>query len=196
MFMKNILISMGILTVLTSCFVGKSKKVDPSTIQATGTSIYDIKILSLDGKDTIDFSRFKGKYVVVVNTASECGYTPQYKDLQDFHSKYKDSGVVVIGCPCNQFGGQEPGTPAEIGAFCQKNYGVTFTLTEKIDVKGDKQHPLYQWLTKKSLNGSGDFDVKWNFNKFVISPEGKLLYYFGSSTKPGDSEFVQIFKSN
>lgn len=194
--MKNILISMGILTVLTSCFVGKSKKVDPSTIQATGTSIYDIKILSLDGKDTIDFSRFKGKYVVVVNTASECGYTPQYKDLQDFHSKYKDSGVVVIGCPCNQFGGQEPGTPAEIGAFCQKNYGVTFTLTEKIDVKGDKQHPLYQWLTKKSLNGSGDFDVKWNFNKFVISPEGKLLYYFGSSTKPGDSEFVQIFKSN
>ncbi|MBL7836640.1 MAG: glutathione peroxidase [Bacteroidetes bacterium] len=196
MFMKNILISMGILTVLTSCFVGKSKKVDPSTIQATGTSIYDIKILSLDGKDTIDFSRYKGKYVVVVNTASECGYTPQYKDLQDFHSKYKDSGVVVIGCPCNQFGGQEPGTPAEIGAFCQKNYGVTFTLTEKIDVKGDKQHPLYQWLTKKSLNGSGDFDVKWNFNKFVISPEGKLLYYFGSSTKPGDSEFVQIFKSN
>ncbi len=194
--MKNILISMGILTVLTSCFVGKSKKVDPSTIQATGTSIYDIKILSLDGKDTIDFSRYKGKYVVVVNTASECGYTPQYKDLQDFHSKYKDSGVVVIGCPCNQFGGQEPGTPAEIGAFCQKNYGVTFTLTEKIDVKGDKQHPLYQWLTKKSLNGSGDFDVKWNFNKFVISPEGKLLYYFGSSTKPGDSEFVQIFKSN
>jgi len=187
---------MGILTVLTSCFVGKSKKVDPSTIQATGTSIYDIKILSLDGKDTIDFSRYKGKYVVVVNTASECGYTPQYKDLQDFHSKYKDSGVVVIGCPCNQFGGQEPGTPAEIGAFCQKNYGVTFTLTEKIDVKGDKQHPLYQWLTKKSLNGSGDFDVKWNFNKFVISPEGKLLYYFGSSTKPGDSEFVQIFKSN
>lgn len=192
--MKNILITMGILSVLTSCFVGRSKKVDPATVQSTNTSIYDVSIMSLDGKDTIRFSDYKGKYIVVVNTASECGYTPQYKDLQEFHSKYKDSNIVLIGCPCNQFGGQEPGTPAEIGAFCQKNYGVTFTLTEKIDVKGSNQHPLYQWLTQKSKNGAGDFEVKWNFNKFVISPEGKLLYYFGSSVKPGDAEFLSAFK--
>lgn len=196
MIMKNLFISMGILSILTSCFVGKSKKVDPSTVQKTNSSIYDIHILSLNGKDTIQFSKFKGKYIVVVNTASECGYTPQYKDLQEFHTKFKDSGVVVIGCPCNQFGEQEPGTPDQISAFCQKNYGVTFTLTEKIDVKGDKQHALYQWLTKKSNNGAGDFEVKWNFNKFVISPEGQLLYYFGSSTKPGDADFLNVFKKS
>lgn len=185
---------MGILSFFTSCFVGKTQKIDASKAQEPSKAIYDIKMARLDGGDTIRFSDYKGKYIVVVNTASECGYTPQYKDLQDFYSRYKDSNVVVIGCPCNQFGGQEPGSAAEIGEFCQKNYGVTFPMTEKIDVKGDKQHPLYQWLTMKSLNGAGDFEVKWNFNKFVISPEGKLLYYFGSSVKPGDDQFLKAFK--
>lgn len=192
--MKNIAYVMGLLSFLTSCFAGKSQKVDQSVAQAPSQSIYDIQVVSLDGTDTFNLSRYKGKYMVIVNTASECGYTPQYKDLQDFYDAKKDSGIVVIGCPCNQFGGQEPGSATEIGSFCQKNYGVTFPLIEKLDVKGAKQHPLYKWLCSKSLNGAGDFEIKWNFNKFVISPEGKLLYYFGSNVKPGDAEFVAAFK--
>lgn len=188
--MKITIFIMGILSLISSCFTGKSRKAEPSAAAVSGKSIYDISIKNLDESKTINFSDFKGKYVVVVNTASECGYTPQYKDLQDFHAKYADSNVVVIGCPCNQFGGQEPGTASEIGAFCQKNYGVNFLMTEKIDVKGSNQHPLYKWLTQKQMNGSGDFEVKWNFNKFIISPEGKLLYYFGSGVKPTDTEFL------
>lgn len=188
--MKSIFISMGLISLITSCFVGQSKKVENAEKVVPSSSFYDLSIKSLDGKSDIKMSDYKGKYVVVVNTASECGYTPQYKDLQDFHLKYADSQIVVIGCPCNQFGGQEPGTPEEIGSFCQKNYGVTFTLTEKIDVKGTSQHPLYQWLTQKSKNGAGDFEVKWNFNKFIVSPEGKLLQYFNSSVKPTDKDFL------
>jgi glutathione peroxidase len=192
--MKSILLSMGILTFFTSCFVGKSKKVEGAENIQPDSSIYSISLKTLDGKGTIKLSDYKGKYLVFVNTASECGYTPQYKDLQDFHLKYADSNVVVIGSPCNQFGGQEPGTAEEIGAFCQKNYGVTFMLSEKLDVKGASQHALYQWLTQKAKNGAGDFEVKWNFNKFVVSPEGKLLHYFGSNVKPGDQEFLNVFK--
>ncbi len=190
--MKFTIYIMGIISLISSCFTGKSRKAEQSGTSGS-SSIYDISIKSLDGKSVINFADFKGKYVVVVNTASECGYTPQYKDLQDFYSKYSDSNVVVIGCPCNQFGAQEPGTAEEIGAFCQKNYGVSFPMTEKIDVKGSNQHQLYQWLTQKSKNGAGDFEVKWNFNKFIIGKDGKLLYYFGSSVKPGDSEFLSAF---
>lgn len=179
---------MGILSLLTSCFVGKNQKAT-ATAGAPSNSIYDISIRSLDDQNEIRLSDYKGKYVVIVNTASECGYTPQYEDLQKFYSEVKDKNIVVLGCPCNQFGGQEPGTAAEIGAFCKKNYGVTFPLTTKIDVKGADAHPLYQWLTQKSKNGAGDFEVKWNFNKFIINPEGRLTYYFGSQTKPGDAEF-------
>lgn len=183
---------MGIITLLTSCFVGKSKKVENAEQIQPTASVYDISIKSLDGATQLKMSDYKGKYIIVVNTASECGYTPQYKDLQAFNETYKDKNIVILGCPCNQFGGQEPGTATEIGAFCQKNYGVTFQLTEKIDVKGNGQHPLYQWLTQKSKNGAGDFEVKWNFNKFIISPEGKLLSYFGSGVKPTDAEFLKV----
>ncbi len=182
---------MSILSLFTSCFVGKSKKIDNAQSITPSSSIYDISIKSLDEKTEIKLSDYKGKYIVIVNTASECGYTPQYKDLQDFYLKNKDKNIVVLGCPCNQFGGQEPGTATEIGAFCQKNYGVTFPLTEKIEVKGAGQHALYQWLTQKSKNGAGDFEVKWNFNKFIISPEGKLLNYFGSGTKPDEEVFLK-----
>ncbi len=183
---------MGIISLLTSCFVGKNKKVESASTAAPSNSIYDISIPTLDGTQTINFSAFKGKYIVIVNTASECGYTPQYTDLQKFQdSVIKGKNIVLIGCPCNQFGAQEPGTAAEIGAFCKQNYGVTFPLTAKIDVKGANAHPLYQWLTQKNKNGAGDFEVKWNFNKFIVSPEGKLLQYFGSQTKPGDPEFLK-----
>ncbi len=182
---------MGIFSLLTSCFVGKNKKVENAQSVSPTTSVYDISIKTLDENTTINLSDYKGKYIVFVNTASACGYTPQYKDLQEFYTENSAKNIVVIGCPCNQFGGQESGTAAEIGAFCQKNYGVTFPLTQKIDVKGNNAHPLYQWLTQKTKNGAGDFEVKWNFNKFIVNPEGKLTHYFGSGTKPSDAEFLK-----
>jgi glutathione peroxidase len=189
--MKRIFIYMSLLSLLTSCFVGKSKKVENAQSINPHNSIYDISIKSLDEKSDIHFKDYKGKYIVIVNTASQCGFTPQYKDLQTFQESIKDKNIVLIGCPCNQFGGQEPGTAAEISTFCTKNYGVTFTMTTKIDVKGTNSHPLYQWLTQKSKNGAGDFEVKWNFNKFIVNPEGRLTNYFSSGVKPTDSEFLK-----
>lgn len=150
---------------------------------------YSLSIKALDGSKTINFNQFKGKKVLLVNVASECGYTPQYKELQALHNQYKDK-LVVIGFPCNQFGGQEPGASKDIAAFCEKNYGVTFLLTEKIDVKGDKQHAVYQWLTKKALNGVSDASVKWNFNKFLVDETGNWIEYFPSSVKPLSEEIT------
>lgn len=178
---------MGILSFITSCFTGKTQKADASGSPAS--EVWGFTLEGLDGGPEIKLSDYKGKYIVIVNTASECGYTPQYKDLQDFYESYKDSNIVVIGCPCNQFGAQEPGSEAEIKSFCSKNYGVSFPMSAKLDVKGPNQHPLYKWLTTKSMNGSGDFEVKWNFSKFVINPEGKLTWFFPSGVKPGDEEF-------
>ncbi len=189
--MKTFSYVMGLIAVLGTCMGCRPKRIEPVKPEENTSSIYDISIRTLDSSALINLSDYKGKYLVIVNTASECGYTYQYKDLQEFYSKYKDSGVAVIGCPCNQFGGQEPGTAEEIGSFCQKNYGVTFPLSEKIDVKGEHQHPLYQWLTQKQKNGVADFEVSWNFNKFIISPEGKLVQYFGSKVKPGDYMFLK-----
>ena len=145
-------------------------------------SIYDISIKSING-NTIDLSQFKGKKILIVNVASECGFTGQYKGLQELHETYKDK-LVVIGVPCNQFGGQEPGDANQIQLFCEKNYGVEFLITEKVDVKGDKQHPLYAWLTKKDLNGKKNSTVKWNFQKYLIDEEGNLMDYYYSITKP------------
>lgn len=192
--MKSIFLCMGIFSLITSYFGYGSANLDHISAIDTGHSIYDIKIKTLDNDKVIHLSDYKGKYLVVVNTASECGYTPQYKDLQEFYMRNKDS-VVVLGCPSNQFGAQEPGSEAEIAGFCKKNYDVTFPLTEKIVVKDSSaQHPLYQWLTKKEKNGVGDFTVKWNFNKFVIDPQGKLIRYFGSKVKPTDSLFLASFR--
>ncbi|MBI1222276.1 MAG: glutathione peroxidase [Bacteroidetes bacterium] len=157
------------------------------------TDFYSLSIPSLDGKDTIHFSDFKGKKVLCVNTASECGYTYQYGGLEELYEMYKDK-LVVIGFPCNQFGHQEPGSPEEIGNFCQKNYGVNFLLSEKIDVKGDNQHPVYQWLTQKSQNGVGDYTIKWNFNKFLIDENGHLIGYYESGVKPLDDEITSHLK--
>ncbi len=182
---------MGVFSLLTSCFVGKSRKVENATSNTPAISIYDISLKTLDEKGFINLSDYKGKYIVIVNTASACGFTPQYKDLQDFYAANVSKNIMVIGCPCNQFGGQESGSAAEIGAFCQKNYGVTFPISQKLDVKGSNQSKLYQWLTQKSQNGAGDFAVKWNFNKFVINPEGKLTQYFSSNAKPTDREFLK-----
>jgi glutathione peroxidase len=124
-------------------------------------------------KSVIKFSDFRGKKVLCVNTASECGFTPQYAELEKLYEKYKDK-LVVVGFPCNQFGEQEPGTAAKIGEFCKRRYGVTFPLSEKIDVKGDNQNDVYKWLTTKSYNKVKDVEVRWNFRKFLIDEEGNL----------------------
>ena len=139
-------------------------------------SIYEIKINDIWG-DAIELNDFKGKYILFVNVASECGFTGQYKDLQKLHEEY-GSKLVVIGVPCNQFGGQEPGESHEITAFCTEKYSVTFLMTEKIEVKGSNQHPLYKWLTDKNSNGIKNSTVRWNFQKYLVDPSGNLIDYW------------------
>jgi len=146
------------------------------------TNFYDFKVKTLEGAD-FDFASLKGKKVMVVNVASKCGFTPQYKDLEEMYKKYQGD-LVIIGFPANNFGAQEPGTAAEIRQFCSANYGVTFPLMEKISVKGDDMHPLYKWLTSKSLNGVMDSEVKWNFQKYLIDENGKLVDVMYSKEKP------------
>jgi glutathione peroxidase len=153
------------------------------------TSIYDIQINDLQGKK-IELSDYKGKHILFVNVASKCGFTPQYESLEKLSSTYKNN-LIVIGVPCNQFGKQEPGNASEIEEFCQVNYGVTFLITEKIDVKGDHKHPLYKWLTLRSLNGKKSSSVKWNFQKYLVDTEGKLIDYFFSITKPFSSKITK-----
>lgn len=156
------------------------------------TSIYDIKINSLQGKP-IDLNAFKGKYILLVNVASKCGFTPQYKDLQSLHEDYGDK-IVVIGIPCNQFGGQEPGNDEQIITFCEANYGVSFLMTEKVDVKGNNKHSLYAWLTEKAKNGVKDSNVKWNFQKYLVSPKGQLIDYYFSVTSPKSNKILKHLK--
>ncbi len=152
-------------------------------------SIYDIEINSLNNTP-IRLSDFKGKHILFVNVASKCGFTPQYKELEELHNTHKDN-LIVIGVPCNQFGKQEPGNSKEIQEFCQVNYGVSFLITEKIDVKGTEQHPLYEWLTKRKLNNKKSSSVKWNFQKYLISKDGKLIDYYFSITKPLSSKITK-----
>jgi glutathione peroxidase len=155
-------------------------------------NLYDIKIDSLQGKP-IKLSDFKKKYILFVNVASKCGFTPQYKDLETLSETYKDN-LVVIGLPCNQFGKQEPGSADEIQEFCELNYGVSFLMTEKIDVKGENQHPLYTWLTNKEMNGNKSSSVKWNFQKYFVDMEGALVDYYFSLTSPTSSKITKYLK--
>jgi glutathione peroxidase len=150
-------------------------------------SIHSFTVNGIDGKP-LAMKQFKGKKILVVNTASKCGYTPQYEALEKVYEQYKDK-LVIIGFPCNQFGGQEPGTNEEIVAFCKKNYGVSFPLADKIDVKGDNTAAIYQWLTQKSKNGVLDASISWNFNKFLLDENGKMIAYYPSNVKP-DSEAI------
>jgi len=151
-------------------------------------SIYDFKVESLDGGN-IDFAKFKGKKILIVNTASECGYTTQYEGLEALYEKYKDR-LVVIGFPANNFGGQEPGSNTEIKEFCKKNYGVTFPMAAKISVKGADAAPIYKWLCNKSENGVLDAEIKWNFNKFLLDENGKILAKFESKVTPMSEELT------
>lgn len=156
------------------------------------TSIYNIKVNKLDG-EPLDLNQFKDKYLLFVNVASECGFTGQYQGLEKLYNTYKDK-LMVIGVPCNQFGAQEPGTSLEIQQFCEKNYGVSFLLTEKIDVKGPKQHPLYKWLTSKTFNGTKNSSVKWNFQKYLINNKGQFVAMFHSITKPLSKKITTYLK--
>jgi glutathione peroxidase len=140
-----------------------------------------------------ELSKWKGKKILIVNTASECGYTPQYEDLQKLATAYPEK-LVVLGFPANDFGGQEPGSNTEITSFCKKNYGVTFPLFEKISVKGETMHPLYKWLSTPALNGWNDKTPSWNFCKYMLDEEGKLIKFFPSRVKPMDAEITDLLK--
>jgi glutathione peroxidase len=166
----------------------KEVKIAEDTADLKG-SFYDFTVNSLDGK-SINFKNFKGKKIVVINVASKCGYTPQYEDWQTFHEKYGEK-IIVLGFPANNFLSQESGTNGEIAAFCQKNYGVTFQMFEKLDVIGDSQHPLFKWLSSKDLNGWNDQAPTWNFCKYIINEKGKLTHFLASKITPESKEFKQ-----
>jgi glutathione peroxidase len=161
------------------------------SVLLSGASFYDFKVEGLDGKQ-IDFSKFKGKKVLVVNTASKCGYTPQYAELEKLYEQYKNK-LVIVGFPANNFGEQEPGTNDEIGAFCKKNYGVTFPMAAKVSVKGDDIDPLFKYLTDEAHKmGVQDPVIKWNFTKFLIDEKGKLVQVFPSKVSPMSEELTKF----
>ncbi len=157
----------------------------------TGINIYDFKIKSLDG-GVIDFSQFKGKKILVVNTASMCGFTPQYAGLEKLYEAHKDK-LVIVGFPSDNFGGQEYKKDSDIKSFCQKNYGVTFPLTTRVDVQGDNATPVFKYLCSKSENGVLDATISWNFNKFLIDEHGNLVAYFDSKVTPESPELTRYF---
>jgi glutathione peroxidase len=155
-------------------------------------SIHQFKVKSIEG-GTIDFSKFKGKKILVVNTASKCGYTPQYEALEKVYEQYKDK-LVIVGFPANNFGAQEPGTDGEIQEFCKARYGVKFPLSSKVSVKGDDMAPIYKWLTTKDENGVLDATIAWNFNKFLLDEDGKMIAYFPSKVTPDSEEILKYLK--
>jgi len=147
------------------------------------TTVYDFEALGIDGK-AIALKKFKGKAMLIVNTASECGFTPQFAGLQVLHETYGKKGLVVLGFPCNQFGAQDSGTNAEIAGFCQLNFGVTFPMMAKIDVNGDQAHPLYQWLSAQAPGLLGSKSIKWNFTKFLVGKDGTVLKRYAPTDSP------------
>ena len=160
-----------------------------STLTFGQKSFYDFKVTDIDG-NTFDLAQLKGKKVLVVNTASKCGNTPQYEQLQEIYEKFGSSNFTVIGFPANNFANQEPGTNEEIEEFCQKNYGVTFPMMSKISVKGDDMAPIYHWLTEKNLNGKTDSKVTWNFQKYLIDENGNLVDVIDPKVKPDNEKIV------
>ncbi len=160
----------------------------PVKTDAVPQSIYDFKVAGLTG-GTIDFAKYKGKKILIVNTASQCGNTPQYSDLEAMSKKYAGK-LVIVGFPANNFGAQEPGSDKEISEFCTKNYSVTFPMASKISVKGDDMAPIYHWLTEKKYNNLKDSEVKWNFQKYLIDEKGNLVAVFDPRTKPMSPEIV------
>jgi glutathione peroxidase len=175
------------LVANTSCSRKQTEQTQSTSAAMSQQTVYDFSLSQIDGKPA-PLSEYRGKVLLIVNVASECGYTPQYAGLQQLHERYSSRGLVVMGVPCNDFGRQEPGTSEEIQTFCSSNYGITFPLFEKVAIKGNA-HPLYQWLT-----ANGD-SVAWNFNKFLIDRNGKLIRHFGSRTEPLSSEMTQAIEA-
>jgi glutathione peroxidase len=188
--MKKISLFIAIL-ILSSCQnqAQNNNKAMESQKPVQTQTIYQFKVTDLYGKE-FDFSTLKGKKLLIVNTASECGLTPQYKDLEAIYRKYKDKNFVIIGFPANNFGSQEPGSNEQIAKFCQMNYGVTFPMMSKISVKGKDIHEVYKFLTQKDKNGLQDSQVEWNFQKYLINEEGELIKVLSPRVLPTDSEIV------
>ena len=197
--MKKTLFLLGTFLILASC---QNKTQNPTLAMNTDTpttilskeTIYQFKTKDLDGND-FDFASLKGKKILIVNTASECGLTPQYKDLEAIYKKYNDKNFVIVGFPANNFGSQEPGSNKDIAAFCQQNYGVTFPMMSKISVKGKDMNEIYQFLTQKSKNGLQDSDVEWNFQKYLINEKGELVKVLSPRVLPTDQEIIDWINS-
>lgn len=197
---SKIIITMSILYAVLSFFGCKQVKSKPENINMSDKSTFyqfleanpNAKVKSIDGAE-YDYSGLKGKKVLIVNTASECGYTPQYEDLEKLYQAYKDK-LIILGFPANNFGGQEPGSNEEIKEFCKSKFNVTFPMFEKISVAGDDMAPIYKWLTSKDLNGWNDQQPKWNFNKYLLDEEGNLVKYYSSAVKPMSDEIVSQLK--
>lgn len=188
--MKTIIFIVGALTLAFVFFSFIRSKAKPKYSLPAGTGIYDFTLKTLDGKD-LSLSKFKGKKMLLVNVASECGFTPQYKGLQALHEKYGDK-LVIIGFPANNFGGQEPGSGEQIQSFCSKNYGVSFQMMSKISVKGEDMHPLYQWLSNKEANGTCGDAPSWNFCKYLIDENGKIVKFYKSRVEPMSEEITSM----
>ena len=190
--MKKLVNLLSVVALLFSCQNQAQKKETTEAIKTTPMAketIYQFKVEDLSG-NTFDFSTLKGKKILVVNTASECGLTPQYEQLQAIYEKYKDKNFAILGFPANNFGAQEPGANQEIATFCQQNYGVSFPMMAKISVKGGDMHPVYQFLTQKAKNGLQDSEVQWNFQKYLINENGELAKVVSPRTLPTDAEIV------
>jgi glutathione peroxidase len=164
-----------------------------TTKPASMTSLFDLSATSLDGQ-VVKLSEYKGKKIIILNVASKCGYTPQYADWQAFFDKNKET-AVVLGFPSNEFMGQEPGDALQIAGFCQKNYGVTFPMFEKSEVKSDTKSPVYQWLTDPAKNGWNEQAPTWNFCKYLVNEKGELTHFFASAVKPTDDEFLKAYSN-
>lgn len=160
------------------------------TAMAQKSSLYDLSFKDIEGNE-VSMKKFQGKKVLFVNTASKCGFTPQYEQLQALHEKFGEK-ITIIGFPCDQFGGQEPGSEEDIQTFCKKNYGVTFLMASKIEVKGEGQHPIYAWLTSEAKNGEEDSKVRWNFEKFMVDENGDFMQHFRSQVKPMDQKIIEL----
>jgi glutathione peroxidase len=188
--MKKSFTLLMVLTSLWSCQnQAQQTSSNPIEIPMKKETIYQFNVQDLSD-NAFDFAVLKGKKIMIVNTASECGLTPQYEQLQTVYEKYKDQNFVIVGFPANNFGSQEPGSNAQIATFCQKNYGVSFPMMAKISVKGNDQHPVYQFLTQKAKNGLEDSDVQWNFQKYLINESGELVKVVSPRTLPTDAEII------
>ncbi|MFK5889842.1 MAG: glutathione peroxidase [Flavobacteriaceae bacterium] len=196
--MKKVFL-LTVLVLLSACKqTTKSKEIKVQKKERTAMKtedIYQFKMTDLYGKD-FDFSSLKGKKVMVVNTASKCGYTPQYKDLEKLYNTYKDKGFVIVGFPANNFGKQEPGTDTEIAEFCEQNFGVSFPMMTKTSVKGVDMNPVYKFLTQASKNGFKDSEVAWNFQKYLIDEKGHLVNMYRSKVLPTDEAIVKWIENN